>query len=49
MGDKQFMNKIKSFIETEYEDVKNKINTSFENKDINQLCDHFESVKSFAM
>ncbi len=42
------MNKIKSFIETEYEDVKNKINTSFENRDTYQLCDYFESVKSYS-
>jgi len=40
--------KLKSFIETEYDDLKNQLNTSYQNKDIGQIINEVNFVHSYA-
>ena len=41
------MTKIKSFVESEYIDLKSKLNTSYQNKDTAKIVENIENVKTF--
>ena len=46
--DNLIISKIKSFIDSEYNEVKNKLNSAFQNKDISQIKDQLNEIKKYS-